>query len=378
MRIVFFPGARVALTLALIFGAAGVVALRAQVPTSPPVVKRDSVSTATIAGVVVDSLGRAVAGATVRVVSGSPSTITDAQGQFRLTRVPAGDARVQVTGDGYTPLGFEFVIAANVTVSLKLTLLPAAPGSRVTAPVFTPVEASAVTSGPADTVKAPAGQTGIAGRVVDTAGKPIFGAAISAISTNNGTVSDSAGRFRVQNLQPGLVFVRVRKIGYLSEYFPLQTESGRIATLTVKLRPASNAPSLARVEVRADARRDSRMVGFYERMRLGNGIFVEREELLRRNTSNISEVLRGRNGVNIIRDANNNPVVFGRNLTGAGYCAMGVLIDGVFVSTTGMSIDQLANTQDVRAIEVYKTGPAVPAEFQRRETDCGAVLIWTR
>ena len=172
MRIVFFPGARVALTLALIFGAAGVVALRAQVPTSPPVVKRDSVSTATIAGVVVDSLGRAVAGATVRVVSGSPSTITDAQGQFRLTRVPAGDARVQVTGDGYTPLGFEFVIAANVTVSLKLTLLPAPPGSRVTAPVFTPVEASAVTSGPADTVKTPAGQTGIAGRVVDTAGKP--------------------------------------------------------------------------------------------------------------------------------------------------------------------------------------------------------------
>ena len=71
-------------------------------------------------------------------------------------------------------------------------------------------------------------------------------------------------------------------------------------------------------------------------------------------------------------------VVFGRNLTGAGYCAMGVLIDGVFVSTTGMSIDQLANTQDVRAIEVYKTGPAVPAEFQRRETDCGAVVIWTR
>ena len=378
MRIVLFFGARVALTVALLFGAAGSGALRAQVPTSPPVVKSDSVSTATIAGVVVDSVGKPVTGATVRVVSGSPSTVTDAQGLFRLTGVPAGDARVQVSADGYAPLGFEFAIAAKVTVSLKLTLLLAPPGSRLTAPLSTPVEASAVTPGPADTVKAAAGLTGISGRVVDTAGKPIFGAAISAISTNNGTVSDSAGRFRVQNLQPGLVFVRVRKIGYLSEYFPLQTEAGRIATLTVKLRPASNAPSLARVEVRADARRDSRMVGFYERMRLGNGIFVEREELLRRNASNISEVLRGRNGVNIIRDSNNNPVVFGRNLTGAGYCAMGVLIDGVFVSTTGMSIDQLANTQDVRAIEVYKTGPAVPAEFQRRETDCGAVVIWTR
>ena len=105
---------------------------------------------------------------------------------------------------------------------------------------------------------------------------------------------------------------------------------------------------------------------------------MEREELLRRATSNVTEILRGRNGVNIIRDANNNAVVFGRNLTGAGYCAMGVLLDGVFVNTQGMSLDQLVNTQDIRAIEVYRTGPSVPGEFQRRETDCGAVMIWTR
>lgn len=366
---------RQTLTLAAFSLAATGDPLSAQGATPPPP-KPDSVATATITGVVLDSLGKPVPRATVRVATGSPSTTTDAQGQFRLAGVPAGSARVQVTGDGYTPLGFEFAIAANVTVSLKLTLLPAPPAAPlpagdVTAPV-------AVTAVPPDTIRTPPGRTSISGRVVDSAGKPIFGASVQAISTNISTVSDSGGRFRVQNLVPGLVFVRVRKIGYLSEYFPLQTESGRVATLTVKLRPASNAPSLARVEVRADARRDARMVGFYERMRLGNGIFVEREELLRRNTSNVSDVLRGRNGVNIIRDGNNNPVVFGRNLTGSGYCAMGVLVDGVFVNTSGMSMDQLVNTQDVRAIEVYRTGPSVPAEFQRRETDCGAVLIWTR
>jgi Carboxypeptidase regulatory-like domain/TonB-dependent Receptor Plug Domain len=345
----------------------------------PPVApRRDSVATATIAGVVIDSAGKAVPNATVRVAAGSPSTTTDALGQFRLAGVPAGEARVQVTGDGYVPLGFEFAIAANVTVSLKLTLLAAPPAPQVTAPSVVTPDAGVVSVGPPDTLTAPPGRTSISGKVVDSTGRAIFGASVQAISTNISTVSDSSGRFRIQNLAPGLVFVRVRKIGYLSEYFPLQTEPGRVASLTVKLRPASSAPSLARVEVRADARRDARMVGFYERMRLGNGVFVEREELLRRNASNISEVLRGRNGVNIIRDANNNAVLFGRNLTGAGYCAMGVLIDGVFVNTTSLSIDQLANTQDIRAIEVYKTGPSVPSEFQRRETDCGAVLIWTR
>ena len=366
---------RVALAV-LTLAALTAVASFAQVSTRPA--GRDSVARATIAGVVVDSLGKPVDRAIVRLAAGSPTTSSDSLGRFRLEGVPAGDARVQVTGDGYAPLGFEFAIAPNVTVSLRLTLLPArqapvaAPRPTTTTPVL------AVTAGPPDTIRVPTGRTVISGTVIDSAGRPIFGAAIQAISTAQLTVSDSSGRFRLLNLVPGLVFVRVRKIGFFSEYFPLQTESGRVATLTVRLRPASGAPTLARVEVRADARRDSRMVGFYDRKRLGNGVFVEREEILRRNASGVTDVLRGRNGVNVIRDSGNNPTLFGRNLTGAGYCAMGVLIDGVFINTNGIGIDQIANVQDVRAIEVYKTGPSVPAEFQRRETDCGAVLLWTR
>jgi hypothetical protein len=355
---------------------------------------RDSVARATIAGVVLDSLGKPVANAVVRSASGSPSTTTDSAGAFRLERVAAGNARVQVTRDGYTPLGFEFAIAPNVVVSLKLTLLPAPPAPAAVAGSTTagsasgsgsaaaegapPGASSAISAGPPDTVQAKAGQSVLSGVVIDSAGRAVFGATVQAISTAISTVSDSSGRFRLQSLSPGLTFIRVRKIGYLSEYFPLALEAGRVATLTVKLRPASSAPSLARVEVRADARQEARMAGFYERQRKANGIFVEREELVRRNVSNITEVLRGRNGVNIIRDAQGQPIVFGRNLTGAGFCAMGVIVDGVFVNTTGLPIDALVNTQDVRAIEVYKSGPAVPSEFQRRETDCGAVIIWTR
>lgn len=375
MRTDLFRVPRVALVLLALLALAP-ASVRSQVPVVPTV--RDSSAHATITGVVLDSLGHPVARATVRVASGSPLTTTDTLGRFRLEGVPAGEARVQVTRDGYTPLGFEFAIAANVTVSLRLTLLPAPPATAAPIAAAPTAPTATVSAGPPDTIKAPAGRTVISGKVIDSAGRPIFGAAIQAISTAQVTVTDSSGRFRLLNLVPGLVFVRVRKIGFLSEYFPLQTEAGRVATLTVRLRPASGAPTLARVEVRADARRDSRMVGFYERMRLGNGVFVEREEILRRNASGVTDVLRGRNGVNVIRDAGNNPTLFGRNLTGAGYCAMGVLIDGVFINTTGVGIDQIANVQDVRAIEVYKTGPSVPAEFQRRETDCGAVLIWTR
>ena len=351
---------------------------------SPSAVRADTIPKATITGVVVDSGGAPVAGATVRVPSGSPSTRTDSAGAFRLAGVPAGNARVQVLRDGYTPLGFEFEIAANVTVSLRLTLLPAPP-----APVVVEPAAEAAPS-PTDSVlaklvaedsvrsKGSSRTSSIVGVVIDSAGRAVFGATVQAMSTELRSLSDSAGRFRIPNVPTGLTFLRIRKIGYLSEYLPLQVEEGRVAALSVKLRPASGAPSLARVEVRADARGDAKMAGFYERSRKASGVFVTREELLRRNVSNVTEVLRGRTGVNIIRDGNGIPVVFGRNLTGAGYCAMGVLIDGTYVNSSGIGLDRLISTQDVRAIEVYRSGPSVPSEFQRRETDCGAVIIWTR
>jgi hypothetical protein len=32
----------------------------------------------------------------------------------------------------------------------------------------------------------------------------------------------------------------------------------------------------------------------------------------------------------------------------------------------------------VAAIEVYTSGTSVPGQFARPETDCGAVIVWTR
>jgi len=44
----------------------------------------------------------------------------------------------------------------------------------------------------------------------------------------------------------------------------------------------------------------------------------------------------------------------------------------------GLTIDRVVNLQDVRAIEVYVSGPAVPADLANGNTECGAVVVWTR
>lgn len=333
-----------------------------------------AVKKSVIAGTIVDEAGLIVEGATVSLVDGSSSTQSKADGTFRLTEVPPGKAALTVQKEGFGLLTFEFDIAAGVTVSLKLTI-------ESVPPPMSDGDDAAAESVKEDTTGAGRGST-LAGRVVDSTGAPIFGAVIDEQSSKLRTMTDSSGRFRLSGLSGGLGFIRARKVGYLPEYFPVQMVAGKVTQATVRLRSAGQ--TLARVEVKADAfRGNAKLQGFYERAALGQGIFVTREEILKRNTTQLSDVLRGRNGLTVIGGAGG-ATVAGRQLgmaggTGPGLCQLPLILDGVLIEMRqGATIDQFVNVQDVAGIEVYTSGPAVPGALQMANTACGAIVVWTR
>jgi Carboxypeptidase regulatory-like domain len=332
-------------------------------------------ATSTITGTILDEGGIPVEGAQVSLPDGKATTVSGEGGAFRLTGVPAGKATVEVRKEGFGTLVFDFDIAAGVTVAVKLSLLSIPPplSSGEPEPETSPADATAN------------GRTSIiAGTVTDSARRPLFGVTIEAASSNIKTMTDSAGRFRMLGIEPGLNFVRARKVGFLPEYFPVTTVAGRTTTASINLRPAGQ--QLAGVEVRADGmQRNSKMRGFYERAAAGTGIFVEREEIVRRNASQVSEILRGRNGINVYGQGANGALIAGRTIRmaggqgGAGVCPLALILDGVNVPLRdGLTIDRVVNVQDVRGIEVYTTGPQVPAELANGATECGAVVVWTR
>lgn len=341
-------------------------------------------ATATITGTIVDEGGLPVEGARVGIPARSLSTLSEAGGVFRLLDVPAGRASVEVSKAGFSTLEFDFEIAAAVAVSVKLTLVSLPPPSM-------PDSSGA----PGDTVRVAtpdvperAGQPNgrkvtFSGTITDSSGAPIFGAILEEAATSTRTMSDSLGRFRLVGLDPGLMFFRARKLGYLAEYFPISGVGGRTVTATIKLRPAGQ--QLAAVTVRDRALSgDRKMRGFYERAAKGTGIFIERDELLRRNASQLSDVLRGRNGVTVYGGGANGNTIAGRGFRmaggqGPGVCPLPLILDGVYIKLQdGLTVDRMVNVQDVRAIEVYSTGPQVPAELANGQTDCGAIVVWTR
>ena len=372
------PAGRVTrLAVALLLAAAALPAQQAPGRPAAPGAPA-APATATITGTVVDEGGIPVGEARLATADGKAVATTLGDGSFRLEGVPAGKATIELSKPGFTTLVFDFDIAAGVTVSLKLTLV-----SQPPAPAVDP-SVAADSADLADDKPTGTRFAAIRGRVIDSLGKPVFGASVSEASSRTATLTDSGGRFRLSNIEAGLAFVRVRKLGFLAEYFPVTTVEGKTATAVIQLKPAGQ--QLATVNVREDAMRaNPRMQGFYERMKKGGGIFIERTEILQRNAQQVSEVLRGKNGIYVYpQGPGGGAIIAGRAITlggggGAGVCPLALVLDGVAIPMRGGStIDQMVNVQDIRAMEVYNSGPQVPGELQGPQTACGAVVIWTR
>jgi len=79
-----------------------------------------------VRGVVLDSLGGAVPAAQVTIQGSNAATATDAAGNFRLQRIPAGTVVVNVRRLGYRPrsITVEHALTAEATVEVRLSAVP--------------------------------------------------------------------------------------------------------------------------------------------------------------------------------------------------------------------------------------------------------------
>ena len=83
----------------------------------------------TVAGLVRDSLGGAIPGATVRVVNeatgAAQETVSDGEGRYRFDDVAPGQYRVEATLDGFEPAVGRGAVDGRQAASIDVTLTPA-------------------------------------------------------------------------------------------------------------------------------------------------------------------------------------------------------------------------------------------------------------
>lgn len=223
-------------------------------------------------------------------------------------------------------------------------------------------------------------QSAIAGVVLDdSTGAPVPAVEVVLQAVNLRQMTDSAGKFVLGNLPPGLHLALVRKIGYR----PVQLRAILVAddtlNVTVKLQVA--AVELAPIEVTASAIPPG-MEAFEERRRRGEGQFLDWKVLRRSEHRQLSDVLRTVPGV-AFRYGRGNQVIL---LSSRERCPMQIYLDGAKIyeprsgsgrATEPPDINQFGVTQ-LEGIEVY-SGPAeTPVQLGGTGGRCGTVVLWSR
>ena len=213
----------------------------------------------------------------------------------------------------------------------------------------------------------------IVGLVMDSAQRPVLGAEISLEARGEVLArvrSHANGRFEFTNVPRLATLVRVRRLGYhpYSETLPLGYDAP-IRELTLVLTAAVIDVAPVVVEERVD-RAAGRLREFYHHKRANRlGVFLEREDIERREVSQISDLLRTMRGVQITASQ------AGGNRVRLRGCRPSIWLNGLRVMD--VEVDEVAHPADVDAIEIYLSIAGMPARFVDQDERCGAIAVWT-
>lgn len=233
---------------------------------------------------------------------------------------------------------------------------------------------------PTGTSQAPARPARFHGVVLDASTQlPIAGARLSSPSLSGVTLTDSAGRFDIGNVPPGLVRFFVVAPQFPRANFTLAFASGEQMERVLELDSTSAAAGvdtapqrLPQITVEATPSPPVWMRDFERRRTSGRGQYVTRDEIEARNYNRLSDVVQTMRGVTMDCGGGGSGCQI-RMVRAPMQCYPEYWVDGQLNNAWGPVIP----VRDIEAIEVY-TGPSdTPGEFAGRNSGCGTIVIWT-
>ncbi len=212
----------------------------------------------------------------------------------------------------------------------------------------------------------------IVGHVVDRqTGAPVQGAHVRLTWTGRSAIADSAGRFELKDLAPGMGLLQARAIGYRIGSWAVTLDAGAEVSDTLELDavPVELAELLVPGKPNDDWRSPE---GFERRRARGGGYFVTEKMIEEQRPNRLVDVLRTVPSVQTNCNIRGCSVRMVRSTRG---CSPEYFLDG-YPATLATGPD--FPIQAIRGIEIYPDEFSVPIEFQRIDLRCGLIAIWTR
>ena len=180
-------------------------------------------------------------------------------------------------------------------------------------------------------------------------------------------LTDGDGRFQLDDVAMGLYLLTVESLGYQMVERPVRVMGASPFDVRVQLAPEALAlegvvVTLARSPKLASA-------GFYDRLAIGQGSFLTREQIEARAPLRTSDLFRSMAGVQVRASGRG----AGGFITLRGSCRPDIVIDGMNLGSD-LSVDDIILPTDLEAVEVFRVAGAPP---QYSRNTCGVILLWS-
>ena len=208
-------------------------------------------------------------------------------------------------------------------------------------------------------------------------------AEVVAIGTDRRTRADGGGGFTLQDVLAGPRIVEAHAIGYPSGRTQTTVRPG--VTQRVEIVMGDSIAVLDPVTVEGRYEPYLTRVGFDRRRTAAQGHFLDTTDIRRSGAVQFEEVFRMVPGVRLLPNGSSYLVELQRgqgqilNPALANYCPPSYFIDGVYYPLPPMQTPSLPLVPDeVLAIEVYSNLFSAPPQYQRLDSGCGVILLWTK
>jgi hypothetical protein len=294
---------------------------------------------------------------------------TDDRGRFRFCGVPVDtDIRVWAASDSTASRTAEVRISSQSTFARAELVLDQPFGVEQQAAGV----AAAASRGEGSTPRV--ARRELVGAVRDVRGRPIESATVMVHSTVAQT--DAFGTFQLWTADVDTATIQVRRLGYSPVDALLKAHGHQWDTVVVEMDRGGVTLNTVNVNEAAN-RRAIGLRDFEKRRAVGLGQFVTRQEIEAKATNRLTELLRTKRGVRVVRVRSGlNGIRFALHASDRRGCEPAVWLDGQ--RAPGLEIDELLPF-DIEAIELYETFASTPSEFTTGvSATCGTIVIWTR
>jgi len=209
----------------------------------------------------------------------------------------------------------------------------------------------------------------------------ISASTVAAVGTENSVQADAEGRFTFSSVAAGSRIFEARAIGFK----PVQLQATVVPGGTSRLEFILGEPAQLLDPIAVAGSSYLATIGFDRRRKTAQGHFLDEEDIERSGATRTEEVFRTVPGVQLRPSGMGYVVEFQRgrgqitNPRLSNYCAPSYYVDGnYFPLPPNAAVTLPMVPAEILAIELYSNTSSAPLQYQRRDSGCGIILIWTR